>query len=289
MSYISRKTITHYFSIRFQNRAHGISYLHRLFCLFLLMIFPFPGSSNDHTEDNKIFSISASYTVVNEYGEETSCKISSNNSLETLNNLRNTDCKLSLSSDPNDQSVILISHSPYHETKLMLLTARNLLMWAYLAVHAYKVWDSGSKILWPSVCPCSGQPNVATNTQKFFFTYYISSMLHHGWSYFGPYLFWPEQKTNKKTNEMNNSHSHPSKGEEEGWIETLTNTISTFTGHPYTSHILSFAFDSAALKWDCQCAGYFTDGKGSLYFNGHLWMLLLNVAIFTADLAIDYL
>ena len=253
------------------------------------MTFSFPGSSNDYTEDDTIFSISASYTTVNEYGEETVCKISSNNSIETLNNLKNTDCKLSLSNAPNDQSVILISHSPYHETKLMLLTTRNLLMWANLAVHAYKVWDSGSKILWPPVCPCSGQPKIVTNTHKFFFTYYITSMLHHGWSYFSPHLFWPKQKTNKKINGTDNGYNLSSKDQEESWTETLTNIISIFTEHPYASHILSLAIDSAALKWDCQCAGYFTDTKGGFYFNGHLWMLLLNVAIFATDLAIDYL
>ena len=257
--------------------------------LSFLLTFSLPCLPNTIEEEASYFSVSASYTTINEHGKGTVCRISSKDSIEKLIELKNTDCKLPLSDDHNDQSVILISHSPYHETKQILLTTRNLLMWAYLAVHAYKVWDSGSKILWPPVCPCTGQPKIVTNTQKFFFTYYITSMLHHGWSYFSPYLFLPDQKTNKDIDDTNDSVNLPEKDRTEGWTDTLTNIISTLTEHPYASHILSLALDSAALKWDCRCKGYFTDAKGGPYFNGHLWMLLLNVAIFTTDLAIDYL
>ncbi|USE37915.1 hypothetical protein [Endozoicomonas sp. SCSIO W0465] len=256
---------------------------------YLLLTCSLPCLSNTVKEETANVSMSASYTTINEHGKSSFCTISSKDSIEKLEALKNTDCKLSGSDDHNDPSVILISHSPYHETKQVLLTTRNLLMWAYLAVHAYKVWDSGSKLLWPPVCPCSGQPKIVTNTQIFFFTYYVASMLHHGWSYFSPYFFWSEQKTNKDLNDKSDRFNLSSKDREEGWTETLTNIMAMLAEHPYANHILSLALDSAALKWDCRCAGYFSDANGGFYFNGHLWMLLLNVAIFATDLAIDYL
>lgn len=285
---MSKKTFSPAIDKTNNKKLRSLLYFQTLCILPLLLILSFSGLSSTLKEENTIPPVSASYTTVNEHGKVTLCTISSNDSIEALNELKNTDCKLPVSNENNDQSVILITHSPYYETKQVLITTRNLLTWAYMAVHLYKVWDSGSRILWPPVCPCSGQPKIVTNTQMFFFTYYITSLLHHGWSYFSPYLL-PEQQTHKDIDDTNDSSHLPSKDRAKGWTEALTSIISTFTEHPYASHILSLTLDSAAFKWDCRCAGYFTDAKGGLYFNGHLWMLLLNVAIFTTDLAIDYL
>lgn len=275
-----------------QNRKkNSVSSLYFLLpCILLpLLTFPAAGWPNPVKEDTN-FSVSANYTTINEYGEETLCTISSNDTINKLNELKNRDCKLPIPGEGNHQSVTLVAQSPY-ETRQMLLTTRNLLMWAHMAVHLYKVWDAGSKILWPPVCPCSGKPKVVTHTQRFFFTYYLTSLLHNGWSYLSPY-FWPEN-TPEHSHGVENHHDTAAPATTEGWTETLAAIIATayttVTEQPYASHILSLALDTAALAWDCQCAGYFSDAAGNFYFNGHLWMLLLNVAIFTIDLAIDYL
>ncbi len=214
-------------------------------------------------------SISASYIAVDEFGNQTQCTISSRDTIEQLSALQNTDCRLPLSDADHDQSVILISHSPHYQIRQRLLTTRNLLMWAHTAVHLYKVWDSGNKLLWPSVCPCSGQPRPRTSTQYFFFAYYLGSLLQQGWLYISPYFFPQPDPTVAN--------------------DTYRSILTTLNQYPYASHILSLALDAAALKWDCQCAGYFSDSDGHFYFNGHLWMLLLNIVIFTTDLSLDYL
>ncbi|MFK0570189.1 hypothetical protein [Endozoicomonas sp.] len=253
-------------------------YLPYSLLFFLLPVNPIHAVS---IQEEKVTTvISANYTTINEYGKRTHCTISSDNSIDELYELKNSDCKLPLFNTNDDQSVILLTQSDHNETKKILITTRNLLMWAHLAVHIYKVWDSGSKILWPSVCPCSGKPKIVTNTQKIFFTYYITSLVNHGWSYLSPYFLSGHLSERKK---------HQNQDGAEGWTDTFKNITSTFTEYPYASHLLSLAIDSAALKWDCRCAGYFTYPDGGLYFNGHLWMLLLNIAIFTTDLAIDYL
>ncbi len=219
-------------------------------------------------EEPEPATVYASYTTMDEFGNQTQCTIASSDTIEQLIALQNTDCRLPLSNVGHDQSVILISHSPHYQTRQQLLTARHLLMWAHTAVHLYKVWDSGGKLLWPPVCPCSGQPRPRTGTQYFFFTYYLVSLMQQGWHYISPYFFAPSEQP---------AHSTPSE------------IFTTLQQYPHASHILSLALDSAALKWDCQCAGYFSDGAGHFYFNGHLWMLLLNIAIFTTDLSLDYL
>ncbi|WP_257294177.1 hypothetical protein [Endozoicomonas sp. YOMI1] len=158
-----------------------------------------------------------------------------------------------------------------------------------MAVHVYKLLDSGN-ILWTQkeACPCSGKLMDISNqpdrlmTKGFFFTYYLLSLGYHGWRYIQSYI-------NPDTTGSDNSKTSESKHDEPAWSDTLYNLISRVSEYPYAGQILTLALDSAALKWDCRCPGYFTDAKGGLYFNGHLWMLLLNVAIFTTDLAIDYL
>ncbi len=269
-------------------------YFQYLCILPTLLILSFPGSSSIIEEENTNFSISASYTTINEHGKGTLCRISSKDSIEKLNELKNTDCKLPVSNDHNDQSVILITHSPYHETRQILLTTRNLLMWAYMAVHVYKLLDSGNA-LWSQkeACPCSGKLRDISNkperlmTKGFFFSYYLLTLGHHGWSYIQSYIN-PGQ-SNKTT--------HQPQGEELSWSNTISSLISKVSDSTYAAQILTLALDSAALKWDCRCPGYlfypdsFKDPSkaGHFYFNGHFWMLLLNVAIFTTDLAIDYL
>ncbi|MBO9481938.1 hypothetical protein [Salinisphaera sp. G21_0] len=256
--------------------------------LSMLVTFSLPCLSDTIKEETTSFSMSVSYTTINEHGKETLCTISSNDRIEKLQALKSTDCKLPMSIDPNDQSVILISHSPYHKTKQILLTTRNLLMWSYMAVHVYKLLDSGN-ILWTQqeACPCSGKLMDISNkpdrlmTKGFFFTYYLLSLGYHGWRYIQSYINPDASAPDNKTSEFKN--------DEPAWSDTLNNFISRVSEYPYAGQILTLALDSAALKWDCRCPGYFTDSKGGLYFNGHLWMLLLNVAIFTTDLAIDYL
>ncbi|WP_257284577.1 hypothetical protein [Endozoicomonas sp. SESOKO1] len=273
--------------------------------LFLMLIFSIPCLSDIIKAETTDFSISASYTTINEHGKGTLCTISSNDRIEKLKALKNTDCQLPVSNDPNDQSVILISHSPYHETKQILLTTRNLLMWSYMAVHAYKLLDSGN-ILWTQkeACPCSGKLMDISNkpgrlmTKSFFFTYYLLSLGYHGWHYIKSFINPdPNNHNNSKTSEFSSQSSaqfssqlkSKIKNHEPTWSNTLQSLISRVSEYPYAGQILTLALDSAALKWDCRCPGYFTDAKGGLYFNGHFWMLLLNVAIFTTDLAIDYL
>ncbi|WP_419833186.1 hypothetical protein [Endozoicomonas atrinae] len=262
--------------------------------LSLLLTLSLPCLPNTIKEEASYFSVSASYTTINEHEKGTVCRISSKDSIEKLTELKNTDCKLPLSDDPNDQSVILISHSPYHETKQILLTTRNLLMWAYMAVHVYKLLDSGN-VLWSQkeACPCSGELRDISNkperlmTKGFFFSYYLLTLGHHGWSYIQSYI--NPRQSNKTT--------HQPQGEELSWSDTISSLISKVSDSTYATQILTLALDSAALKWDCRCPGYlfypdsFKDPSkaGHFYFNGHFWMLLLNVAIFTTDLAIDYL
>lgn len=235
-----------------------------LFCLLIIQLtLPVFGD-----EESAPATMYVSYISVDEFGNQTQCTIASSDSIEQLRALQNTDCRLPLSNASHDQSVILISHSPHYQTRQRLLTIRSLLMWAHTAVHLYKVWDSGGKLLQPPVCPCSGQPRATTGMQYFFFTYYLTSLVQQGWHYISPYFF-------ASTEQSSNS--------------TLGEILTTLSQYSYVSHILSLALDSAALKWDCQCAGYFSDGAGHFYFNGHLWMLLLNIAIFTTDLSLDYL
>ena len=235
--------------------------------LCLLMVVPtIPAYADKEPESATVY---ASYSTVDEFGNQTHCTIGSSDTIEQLNALQNSDCQLPLSHAGHDQSVILISHSPHYQTRQWLLTTRNLLMWAHSAVHLYKVWDSGGKLLWPPVCPCSGHPRPRTSAQYFFFTYYLASLIQQGWHFISPYFFPPPEQ-----HETSNA---------------LDEIVTTLSQYPYASHILSLALDSAALKWDCQCAGYFSDGTGHFYFNGHLWMLLLNIAIFTTDLSLDYL
>ncbi len=254
----------------------------------MLLTISLPCLSDTIKEETTGFSMSASYMTINEHGKETLCTISSIDHIEKLQALKSTDCKLPMSNAPNDQSVILISHSPYHETRQILLTTRNLLMWSYMAVHVYKLLDSGN-ILWTQqeACPCSGKLMDISNkpdrlmTKGFFFTYYLLSLGYHGWRYIQSYINPGAAAPDNKTSEFKN--------DETAWSDTLNNVISRVSEYPYAGQILTLALDSAALKWDCRCPGYFTNSKGGLYFNGHLWMLLLNVAIFTTDLAIDYL
>ncbi len=256
--------------------------------LFLLLAISPQCLSNTINSETTNFSISASYTTINEQGKETLCTISSKDSIEKLQALKNTDCELPMSNDPNDRSVILVSHSPYHETRQILLTTRKLLMWSYMAVHVYKLLDSGN-ILWTQreACPCSGKLMDISHkpdrlmTKGFFFTYYLLSLGYHGWRYIQSYI--NPDATGPDTPKTAEFKSEPA------WSDTLYNLVATVSEYPYANHILTLALDSAAMTWDCRCPGYFTDSKGGLYFNGHLWMLLLNVAIFTTDLAIDYL
>ena len=235
------------------------------FCL-LMIVLTLPVYGDEEPAPEAIY---ASYTTEDESGNQTQCTIASSDTIEQLRALQNTDCRLPLSHAGHDQSVILISHSPHYQTRQRLLTTRNLLTWAHTAVHLYKVWDSGGKLLWPPICPCSGQPGARTGALYFFFTYYLVCLVQQGWRHISPYFFTPQEPPAAS--------------------DTLGEILATLSQSPYASHILSLALDSAALKWDCQCAGYFSDVAGNLYFNGHLWMLLLNIAIFTTDLSLDYL
>ena len=236
----------------------------RLCLLMTLLTLPVYGQEEPAPE-----TVYASYTTVDEFGNQTQCTIASSDTIEQLSALQNSNCRLPLSHTGHDQSVILTSHSPHLQARQRLLTTRSLLTWAHTAVHLYKVWDSGGKLLWPPICPCSGQPRARTGTQYFFFTYYIACLVQQGWHFLSPYFLTPQELP--------------------ALSDTLGEILTTLSQYPYASHILSLALDSAALKWDCQCAGYFSDGDGQFYFNGHLWMLLLNIAIFTTDLSLDYL
>ena len=250
-----------------------ITALPQLF-LCLLMVLTLPAYGDQEPESATVY---ASYSTVDEFGNQTHCTIGSSDTLEQLNALQNSACQLPLSHAGHDQSVILISHSPHYQTRQWLLTTRNLLMWAHTAVHLYKVWDSGGKLLWPPVCPCSGQPRPRTRAQYLFFTYYLASLMRQGWHFLSPYFFTPPE------------HHEAGNAQDDAQDNAQEKIVTTLSQYPYASHILSLALDSAALKWDCQCAGYFSDGAGHFYFNGHLWMLLLNIAIFTTDLTLDYL
>ena len=264
--------------------------------LALMLTFSLPCLSDIIKAESTGFSISASYTAINEHGKGTLCTISSKDSIEKLKALKNTDCQLPVSNNHNDQSVILISHSPYHETRQILLTTRNLLMWSYMAVHVYKLLDSGN-ILWTKkeACPCSGKLMDISHkpdrlvTKGLFFSYYLLSLGYHGWYHIQSWINPDLAGHDSIDSSDKNSKTPEFKNNEPTWSDTLYSLISRVSEYPYAGSILTLVLDSAALKWDCRCPGYFMDDSGGLYFNGHLWMLLLNVAIFTTDLVIDYL
>ena len=276
-----------------KNRSQCILFITLLFIIF-------PTYSDESIDIAKQNPISVSYTITSTDGEEVICEISSTDSIEELRKLKNSSCQLSFNDVTEHPLVKLKQKNRNNEKKEILITTRNFLMWAYLAVHVYKAWDSGIKIFWPEKKGhCCKSKTAVTKTQRAFFGYYITGLVRHGWSYLSSYIMTAQEMQP----DQNDSDHSPSPDEEqeqeqnESWTDTIKGFTSKLSEYSYSWHILSLALDSAALKWDCDCPGYlfypdnFKDPSksGHFYFNGHLWMLLLNVAIFATDLAIDYL
>ncbi|WP_067514851.1 hypothetical protein [Endozoicomonas ascidiicola] len=223
---------------------------------------------------NQTKSITAIYSPIGE-GDSTHCIISSNDRPEALQQLKKSQCNLSDSAS-NDHYVLLTVRDGREELRTFLIQTRQILNWAYMAIHIWKFADSGYKLINPPICPCSGMPKSRSPISTFFFSYYFLSLAHHSWDYISSY-FYPDNSKHPPVQSIENNNA------------TENDLIHTLKEQLYSGHLLTLALDAAALRLDCQCGGYFSDAQGNFYFNGHLWMLMLNMGIFATDLALEYL
>ena len=240
-------------------------------------------AANGRAETESELSLSLSYTVETANGTQTHCEISSTDNIETLQQLKNSECQLSNHNSTSSSAVVDVTFDK-QKVKRYLITTREVILWARLAVHAYKLWDSGSSVLSPPICGCSGLPKKVTNLQRFFLAYYSLSFVQHLQRKIGPFFLTDKTEVTKPL-EYESSEAESLKDSDEANPGTWLDYANRFP----SSHLSMLIMDFAALKWDCRCAGYFTDKNGAPYFNGHLWMLFLDVANFATDLAIHSL
>lgn len=183
------------------------------------------------------------------------CIISSSDTPQTLRALKDKGCDLwQVYGDP--------------------ATLRSLGRGAYMVLHIIKLFESGASLLTLSeTCPCSGLAVSYSNnpwriaTRALFFSYYVVSLAHHALYYFTYGNEWLiEDPLLQKT-----------------LPEIVHERVVQVVKDPVKLQLLSIVLDAAALSFDCRCPGYFTYEDGSLYFNGHLWMLALNVVDFATQ------
>ena len=269
--------------------------------IFIACIFSIPSYG---VEENEEISFIIKYTTTNEYGENITCEISSRDSIEKLYESQKKGCKFDLS-NISDQTATLTAGDPNHHSKSVLLSIRKILVLANMALHAYKTIVSTNELhTMDSACPCSGksihdEPLTSILRRCFFLTHYLTHFISDGFWLIKQYLNTLPDDANIEeivSGDMLNAQKDdlsPSQPDS-GTIHTLINQLKNI---PYKHHLLTLALDAAALKWDCGCPGYLfyptnyhnAEMAGKLYFNGHLWMLLLNTAIFATDLTIDQL
>ncbi len=263
--------------------SRNTTYLMSKPVLFVALILLFLATQG-RAEDEAGVSLSLSYTVETADGGQSQCKISSTDNKETRQQFKNSRCKLSKPDNKVSELAAVDVKFNKQKVKRYLVTTREVLSWAHLAIHAYKIWDSGASVFSPPICPCSGAPKKVTNLQRFFLFYYSASFIHHAQKKFSPFFMADKAKPNVFSLKAPEVPSEKDSDETTTWFDHAKKFASSHSGS-----VLSLIMDSAALKWDCRCAGYFTNKNGGPYFNGHLWMLFLDVAIFATDLAIDYL
>ena len=229
-------------------------------------------STENTTNQHSTRSMTAIYSIPG-HTEKGQCIISSTDTLQDLRNKKNRLCPLT--GGTTKPYVLLTVRDEKESLRHFLVNTRTVLNWAYMAVHVWKLLDSGYKLASPPICPCSGLPKSRGPKSVFFFSYYVLSMMNHGWEYLTSYL--PGYRAAQE--EITNDEE---KSAQERFSEQLSEQLRA-------GHLLTLALDAAALKWDCQCGGYFSDAQGNFYFNGHLWMLMLNMGIYATDLALEYL
>lgn len=273
--------------------------------LFTAMLFPsfvFPDNSDETRDIKKSTILTASYTTVTPAGEEIICTISSNDNIEKLNSLKKYGCNLSTLPVSQNNKIIIQSQNSSGSILSVLSNPQTLLRTAHTALHIRKIYESAIG-LWTArdPCPCSGSltgPSIAGDypriaTKGLFLAYYLISLGYHAWPLISSY-FYEEQKATAQFDAQEERLSRATKKDEDTWFSYLQDTFYQTASHPYITPLLTIAMDAAALLFDCKCPAYFyypmdyrvSAKRGEFYFNGHLWMLLLNVADFATELTL---